>query len=155
MRRTVVSKWVPTNQAAPVMRIDGENHGAATSARQNPVVRTAYRARKIRGTERRFQVTERWRSRQPKVTEEDYSQAEIGEDFEKGRRRRKRRVKTLAPSSTGATISGVTLALFSGDFASAGLACVIRASCVDSEESSKVFGAKRLGAGCTVKVLEP
>ncbi|KAL6987023.1 hypothetical protein U1Q18_012782, partial [Sarracenia purpurea var. burkii] len=56
---------------------------------------------------------------------------EIGEDFRKGRRRRRRRVKTLAPSSTGATISGATSALFSGDFASTGLACVIRASYVN------------------------
>ncbi|KAL6988305.1 hypothetical protein U1Q18_014055 [Sarracenia purpurea var. burkii] len=88
-------------------------------------------------------VTGRWRSRQPKVTEEDYSQTEIGDDFGKGRRRQRRRVKTLAPSSTGATISGATSALFSDDFASSGLACVIRVSCVDSEESSKVFWAKR------------
>ncbi|KAL6994973.1 hypothetical protein U1Q18_005108 [Sarracenia purpurea var. burkii] len=55
---------------------------------------------------------------------------EIGEDFKK-RIRWRRRVKTLSPSSIGATISDATSALFSGDFASAGLACVIRASCVN------------------------
>ncbi|KAL6959855.1 hypothetical protein U1Q18_040005 [Sarracenia purpurea var. burkii] len=53
-RRTAVSKCVPTNQAASVTRIGGEKHGAAASARRNPVVRTVYCARKIRGTERQF-----------------------------------------------------------------------------------------------------
>ncbi|KAL6970947.1 hypothetical protein U1Q18_030625 [Sarracenia purpurea var. burkii] len=92
-------------------------------------------------------VNRRWRSRHPKVTEEDYSQAKIGEDFGKGRRRWRRRVKTLAPSLTGATISGATSALFSGDFAIAGLACVIRKSAVkpygQRRRASKAIGDQR------------
>ncbi|KAL6984407.1 hypothetical protein U1Q18_017784 [Sarracenia purpurea var. burkii] len=45
----MVSKWVPTNQAAPVTRIGEENHNAATSASTggtSPVI-SVQRARKI------------------------------------------------------------------------------------------------------------